>query len=128
MKDKMTKDLLKKLADKKFGGKVPNFRKARFDQVEVACAEDKENWYMIYSSGGLIIVQDKAGKGVPHCYECGGEVYHKTQHRSVWFEEFHGPVGGGEVRSKRIPYCPQCGKEPEATGVIIESVEESLGR
>ncbi len=131
-KDIMEKEgLVRRLADEKFNGESPTWREARFDQVRVLCAEDDENWYMLYTSAPLIIVQEKAMKNPPTCYECGGPVDYVARRLSVHFKEFTDmgvPAGGGEVRTKRIPYCPNCNTKPSGHEVISESVEESLRR
>jgi len=124
-------DLLQRLTDEKFNGSSPSWREARFDQVDVRCAEDNENWYMHYAPVGIIIVQEKAMKNPPHCYGCGDPVDYKVCSFSVHFKEFTDmdvPAGGGEVRRKRIPYCPNCNQKPADHRVITESIKESLGR
>ena len=121
-------DLIKKLTDEKFNGNSLNFLDAKFDQVEVQCAEDDKNWYMFYSPTPIIIVQEKAMKNPPHCYVCEGSIGYITRSNSVHFKEFKGPVGGGEVRKKRIPYCSNCNEKPADHGVITESITESLNR
>ena len=124
------KDLVKRLTDEKFNGIFPKFQEAKFDQVNILCAEDDENWYMFYSSAPVIIVQEKAMKNPPYCYACKGSIDYITRHNSVHFKEFTDvgvPAGGGEVRTKRIPYCPNCNEKPSDHGVIVESIQESLG-
>ncbi len=124
-------DLIKKLTDEKFNGVSPSFREDRFDQLNVQCAEDKENWYMLYAPTPVIIVQEKAMKKPPYCYSCGGSIDYITRFNSVHFKEFTDlgvPAGGGEVRRQRIPYCANCNEKPTNHGVITESIQESLGR
>ena len=113
-------ELLKKLEDDKFGGNTPEWRKARWGDVEVLCAQDNDNWY--YRHGNFIYVQAKEGDNTPHCYECDKKIEFKMQRLSVWFDEFKGPVGGGEVKTKHIPYCPKCEEEPEESGIIIDKL------
>lgn len=62
------------------------------------------------------------------CWNCGAEVMVKDVALSVHYKEFDGPVGGGEVRHKLVPYCPNCEAEPPDDGVIKESVVEALVR
>lgn len=67
-------------------------------------------------------------KNAPYCYGCKGTIHFKIQHVSVHFEEFDGPIGGGEVIRKRIPYCPNCTQEPSDTGVVQETIGETFRR
>ena len=119
-------NLLKKLADEKFNGKLPDFQDAKFDQVKIQCYEDDNYWYMFYSPAPTIIVQEKAMKKPPHCYVCKSSIKYVTRFNSVHFSEFKWPVGGGEVRKQRIPYCPKCNEKPTNKGVIKKSDTEYL--
>ena len=112
------KPVLKKFIKEKFHGMEPNWRDATWGDVSVLCTQDSHNWY--YKKGSAIYTQSKDGDVTPHCYGCGTEIQFKEKRHSVWFKEFSGPVGGGEVRVKHIPYCPTCEIEPDDHGVIIE--------
>ncbi len=97
--------------------KLTNWREAKWGDVKILCDEDNKNWY--YKFNNQIYVQAKQGDHTPHCYECNSEIKFKPQHCSVHFKEFK-LTGGGEVRIKHIPYCPECEKEPAETGFITE--------
>lgn len=60
------------------------------------------------------------------CWNCGTQIISKKIIHSVHYAEFSGPVGGGEVRVERVPYCPECDAEPIG-GLIRETVSQSLG-
>lgn len=61
------------------------------------------------------------------CWNCGADVFVKTVHLSVHFDDM--PLtGGGEVRNKQVPYCPKCEKEPPDHGFITESLADELKR
>lgn len=113
-------ELLKKLTDEKFEGNAPEWKEARWGDIEVLCAQDDNNWY--YDHEGFIYIQAKKGDHTPHCYGCGSEIEFKIRRLSVWFDEFKGPVGGGDVKTKHIPYCLKCEEEPRASGIIIDKL------
>ena len=59
------------------------------------------------------------------CWNCGAEVLVKTVPFSVHFAEM--PLaGGGEVRNKQVPFCPNCEREPPSHGIITESLAEEI--
>ena len=111
-------NLLKKLSEEKFGGKEPVWKKARWGDADVLCVGDSDFWY--YQRDNVIYIQSKKDDLTPHCYDCKSELEFKEQSNSVWFEEWSGPVGGGEVITKNIPYCPKCEEEPKGSGILIE--------
>lgn len=61
------------------------------------------------------------------CWNCGAEVLVKTVPFSVHFAEMS-LAGGGEVRNKQVPFCPNCEKEPPDHGIITESIAEEIQR
>lgn len=65
--------------------------------------------------------------GVYACWICGTEILAKETRCSVHFAE-RPLAGSGEVRRIITPYCPKCEKEPADTGIITETVEESIQR
>ncbi len=69
----------------------------------------------------------KLPDGTYACWNCGGEILGKNVAFSVHFAEFR-CAGGGEVRNKVVPYCPKCEKEPPDSGIIRETIGESLQR
>jgi len=114
----MINNVLEKLIKEKFNGKNPEWKKAKWGDVNVLCSWDDKNWY--YQHNNVIIIQSKQEDYTPHCYECSSKIDFKAQRKSIWFGEFDGCVGGGEVKTEHIPYCPKCEKEPSESGVIIE--------
>lgn len=110
-------ELLKKLKDEKFKREVPEWKDALWGNVEVLCAEDKNNWYYIYKNS--IYFQAKEGDYTPHCYGCGSIIKFKRRTYSIWYKEFSGPIGGGGVKVRHIPYCPKCEEEPGDSGISI---------
>ena len=111
--------LVKKLADEKFGGKEPEWKKATWGDIQVGCTSDDKNWY--YKSGNRIYVQLKEGtpgEKIPDCYGCDTQLKAKIQHRSEWYEDGPGPcAGSGQVKTIILPYCPSCETEPTGRGV-----------
>ena len=110
------KEVLRKLTDEKFGGDTPEWRDAKWGDIEVSCAQDDGNWY--YRHGNYVYVQSKGKDKTPHCYECDSRIEFKVQTNSIHFTEFDGPVGGGEVRMHKVPYCPTCEREPASSGIL----------
>jgi len=113
-------ELLKRLANEKFNGKSPEWRKGgKWCDVQVSVAGDDKNWY--YQHGNVIYVQAKSGpeNQSPHCYGCGSKIELVGQRCSVHYSNM--PLsGGGEVRTKIIPYCPNCESKPSESGFITE--------
>jgi hypothetical protein len=112
-------ELLKKLVNEKFNGKEPEWREAEWTETKVLCAIDDKNWY--YRKGSMIYVQEKQAPNSTHCYHCNSEIEVVGQKCSVHYKEFGSAMaGGGEVRTKLIPYCPNCESKPSESGFITE--------
>ncbi len=120
----MSNALVEKLSKEKFAGKKPEWKKAKWGDIQVLCVGDNKNWY--YKNGEIIYIQAKQGDFTPHCYGCGAEIEFKEQKQPHWFGEFDGTVGGGKVKTKYIPYCPNCEKEPKETKIKVAEDIESL--
>jgi hypothetical protein len=108
---------LERLSKEKFDGKPLDFVKLKWGDVVVNHVEDRENHYFSY--GDLFMVQSIAGRDrTARCYECDTPIQFKERSVSIHFSEFPGLlVGGGEVETKRIPYCPKCQEEPIGHGI-----------
>lgn len=113
--------ILKKINNEKFKGNNPDWRKTKWGDVGIFSAQDKDNWY--YKHGRSIYVQAKTGNYELYCYGCNSKIEFKEQGNPVWsgkWFEGSGVFGEGEVRTKRIPYCPICEKEPPESGIILD--------
>ena len=110
--------LLKKLIDEKFEGNATEWNEAVWGDVELLYTQDNDNWY--YQHGDSIYVQAKKGDHAPHCYGCNSKIKFEMKTHSIWHSEFSGPVGGGKVKTKNIPYCPKCEKKPKSSEIIID--------
>lgn len=112
-------ELLKKLEKERFNGQKPEWREAEWTGQKVLCAIDDKNWY--YRNGNVIYSQQKKVPNKTTCYGCGSEIKIQAQHCSVHYKEFGSAMaGGGEVRTKLIPYCPNCETKPSESGFIVE--------
>jgi len=115
-------ELLERLMNEKFNGKAPEWKAGgKWCDVNVSAAEDDKNWY--YQHGNVIYVQSKSSpeNKEPHCYGCGSKLGLVGQRCSVHYKEFGSAMaGGGEVRTKLIPYCPNCESKPSESGFITE--------
>jgi hypothetical protein len=116
--DKDMSSLMKQLIDKRFNGKSPEWKKGTLPGgISIQHASDEKNVYIRH--GEAIYVQ-KQGRGDMTCFKCGSDIQAQEQSVSVWYKEFSGPVGGGEVETKTIPYCPKCEKAPPRSSVRID--------
>ncbi len=115
----MSNKLVERLSEEKFAGENLEWREGNWGDTPVLFVEDGDNWY--YKKGGVIYIQAKKRDATPNCYDCGTEIEFVRQSQSEWAGQFTGPVGGGDVKLKHIPYCPKCEKKPERSGVMIGS-------
>ena len=113
-------EILAKLEKEKFDDKSPEWRKGgKWCDIEVSVTSDKDNWY--YNSGKMIYAQAKQGEDnqKPYCFDCNSKIELVEQKCSVHYRDM--PLtGGGEVRTKIIPYCPKCESKPSESGFITE--------
>ena len=50
---------------------------------------------------------------------CGTRILFATIYHSIHYKEFGTGVGGGEVHTESVPYCPRCQSEPDPYGEPI---------
>lgn len=62
-------------------------------------------------------VYDEAKREWTH--KCGSTVMAAKVYHPVYFKEFAGPVGSGDVRIETVPYCPTCEAKPNENGAPI---------
>lgn len=93
------------------------------EDLEAARSEVKNIFCEVVGLHPMFFESHKGSDGYFVHNPCGTRVLFATVYHSIHYKEFGPGVGGGEVHTESVPYCPTCQSEPDAYGEpILESM------